>query len=227
MQTDANGEFAFPDLAAGSYNATIDVNDLDIPDNFSFSGANQTVAVLNLPAGGTQMVNFPFTITSQTITVQARLGRDSTAATGISTSIPATTSTSLPLAGVILDLYPTEADAIALTNVLGRDTTDAMGTASFTFLRSADTSPGGGQDQIVFATFVAAPDNFHVVNGETRIEIRYDPSSATGASADEFDFLNTHVTMKFDALTESGKALAGWAAALWLNDSTATAGRAA
>ena len=223
MPTDANGEFAFPELTAGSYNVTIDENDPAIPDNFSFSGANLTVAVLNLPVAGTSMVNFPFTITSQTITVQARLGRDANAATGISTSIPATTSTSPPLAGVILDLYPTGADAVAVTNRLGSDTTDATGTVSFTFLREDDTSPGGGQDQIVFATFVAAPDNFHVPNGEARIEIPYDLFTATDAADDEFDFLNTRVTMKFDALTESSEALEGWAAALWLNDTTAAA----
>ena len=50
---------------------------------------------------------------------------------------------------MILDLYPTEADAIALTNRLDRDTTNAAGEVQFSFARTADTSPGGAvQDQI-------------------------------------------------------------------------------
>ena len=222
-QTDAVGAFSFIGLAAGSYSITIDAADVDIPAGYAYGGvapANVTAtATVVLAAGASGTVNYAFRITRQTIKVYSFLGRDvSPAPAGVSTSIPRGVA---PLAGVILDLYPTQTDAVGSTNSLGRDTTDVNGEAQFNFLRTADTSPSGAtQDQIVVAQFVATPNAEHVVNGETRLEIRYSQATATGLAADTFDVLNTRSTFAFDANSSTGKALAGWSTALWVNDTT-------
>lgn len=226
VQTDANGAYTVTGLTAGSYNVTIASADPDLPAGVAFGGTNPINVTIT--AGGSATVNFPFDITRQTIMVYAFLGRDaSPAPAGISTSIPTGVA---PQAGVILDLYPTEADALASTNRLGRDTTDAAGGASFNFLRTADTSPGGTvQDQIVFAQFVGttAAQTLLTLNGETRVEVKYNPRSATGMAADTFDLLSSLVQMKMMAVggtaAVAGAPLAGWSTALWLNDTTATA----
>jgi hypothetical protein len=219
QQTTAGGTFSFTNLAPGTYNVRVDGTSANLPAGITYGGpANYTVTIA---AGGVATVNLPFDVTSQNIKVYAFLGRDvSPAPAGLSTAIPRGVA---PVSGVVLDLYPTDQDAAAGTNRLGRDTTDVNGETQFSFLRTADTSPGGAaQDQIVFAQFVGAPD-LHTLNGESRIEIRYNPRFSTGLAADTFDLLNSKVMMAFDAKGVSGQALAGWAGALYLNDTTTAA----
>lgn len=221
VQTDATGAYSFTGLTAGSYNVTIASTDPDLPAGVAYGGTAVTFPV-TITAGGSAVVNFPFDITRETIKVYAFLGRDSSS--GLSTAIPTAVA---PQAGVILDLYPTEADALNSTNRLGRDTTDAAGEASFNFLRTADTSPAGTvQDQIVFAQYVGTTQSLLTPNGETRIEIKYNPRSQTGMAADTFDLLSSLVQMKMMAVSGNaavaGAPLAGWSTALWLNDTTAT-----
>ena len=230
VQTDATGAYSFTGLAAGSYNVKIDNTDVDIPAGYAYAGvapANTTNSgSVTLAAGGSATLNYAFRITRQTIKAYAFLGRDvSPAPAGISTSIPRGVA---PVTGVIMDLFPTSADAVAGTNALGRDTTDANGEVQFNFLRTADTSPTGAtQDQIVFAQYVGGPNAEHVLNGETRIEIKYNLANAVGLAPDTFDLLNTRVTMKFIAKSATaGTVLAGWSTALWLNDTLNTAAQA-
>ncbi|MSR35807.1 MAG: hypothetical protein EXR95_04050, partial [Gemmatimonadetes bacterium] len=220
QQTTAIGRFSFTNLAPGTYNVRVDGTSANLSSGLAYGGlANYAVTIAS---GGTATVNFPFDVTSQTIRAYAFLGRDVTPApAGISTTIPRGVA---PISGVIIDLFPTSGDAVAGTNRLVRDTTDATGEVQFTFLRTADTSPGGAiQDQLVFAQFVSAP-TLHTLNGETRIEIRYNSRVGASLAADTFDLLNSQVIMALDATRNvSGVALVGWAGALWLNDTTTSA----
>ena len=221
-QTDATGAFSFPELVAGSYNVTIDDTDPDLPGDVAYGLASTTI-LMTLTSGASGTANFPFDITTQEIKVYAFLGRDaSPAPAGISTSIGTGVA---PTAGVVISLHPTEADAVGLDNALGTDTTDANGEATFSFLRTADTSPAGAvQDQIVFAVYRSSPTVDHVPNGETRLEISYNTRNRSDMAGDTFDLLNTRVVMKAGAVgvgTSTG--LVGWNSALWLNDSLNTA----
>ncbi len=210
VQTDANGEFSVTDLTPGTYNVCLaDVNDSDIPSTVAFGGTT-TCTTVEVAAGTTSTVNFPFDIVGEVLDVYAFLGQDSVAP-GIA-----------PVKGVILDLYPTEADALASTNKLGRDTTDADGLAQFTFDRTDDTAPGAGTDHIVFAQFVSAP-TYHVLNGESRIEIHYDPRKVEDMAPDTFDLLNTELHFGFNAVAVNGDPLEGWNAAYYLNDTSTAA----
>ena len=221
-QTDSMGAFSFSELVDGSYNVTIDDTDPDLPTDVAYGLASTTI-LMTLTTGGAGTANFAFDITTQEIKVYAFLGRDtSPAPAGISTTIGTGVAA---VEGVIISLHPTEADAVGLDNALGTDTTDANGEATFSFLRSADTSPAGAvQDQIVFAVYRSAPSVDHVQNGETRIEINYDTRAKSDMASDTFDLLNTRVVIKARAVgagTSTG--LVGWNSALWLNDSLNTA----
>ena len=217
-QTDSTGAYSFSDLVAGSYNVIINDDDPDLPTDVAFGLASPSI-LMTLTSGGSGNANFAFDITTQEIKVYAFLGRDvSPAPAGISTTIGAGVA---PTAGVIISLHPTEADATGLDNALGTDTTDANGEATFSFLRSADTSPAGAvQDHVVFAVYRSAPTVDHVQNGETIIEISFDTRTKSDMASDTFDLLNTRVVMKARAVgvgTSIGKV--GWNSALWLNDS--------
>ena len=217
-QTDSTGAFSFTELVEGSYNVTIDDTDTDLPTDVAFGLASPTI-LMTLTSGGSGTANFAFDITTQEVKVFAYLGRDANPApAGISTTIGTGVA---PVAGVIISLHPTEADAVGLDNALGTDTTDANGEATFSFLRSADTSPAGStQDQIVFAVRRGVPTVDHVANGESVIEISYATRTKSDMATDTFDVLNTRVVMKARAVgvgTSTG--LVGWNSALWLNDS--------
>ena len=189
---------SFDELVEGSYNVTIDDTDPDLPTDVAYGLASTTI-LMTLTSGGSGTANFAFDITTQEIKVYAFLGRDAAPApAGISTTIGTGVA---PVAGVIISLHPTEADAVGLDNALGTDTTDANGETSFSFLRSADTSPAGAvQDQIVFAVYRSAPSVDHVQNGETRIEINYDTRTKSDMAPDSFDLLNTRVVIKARAV---------------------------
>ena len=216
-QTDANGAYSFTDLAAGSYNVTIASTDPDIPATVVYGGVSANVGPITLAAGASATTNFPFYILSQTLLAYAFTGNDAD-------TLPAVA----PVKGVILDLYPTQGDAISLMNRIASDTTDAGGEVQFQFLRTADASPAGGttQDQIVFAQIgsaAGAVPALTAVNGEMRIEIHYNSRTFTDMAPDSFDLLSSQVILKTDAFGVSGKALDVWDAQLFRNDTTAVA----
>ncbi len=206
-----DGTFSFSGLAPGNYNVTVRTTGLAATYS---APANPTVEVRGLAVGGSAPASFPFNIAQQTITVQAALGADGTATAGTT-----------PVAGATVALYDTQTNVqaavtgagcgVAATGLIGAtDATDANGEVSFTFARTADVSPQGGTDNIVFACLVAGPaataTETYVANGENVLEINYAAASSTFTGLDEFDFLNT--TVVFDGLVQEidNDALSGW-----------------
>ena len=202
QQTDSTGAYSFTDLSAGSYNVTIDDDDDEIPSEVEYGGTSVTKPIV-VATGQDGMVDFPFDILSQTLLAYAFTGRDADDDPAVA-----------PVKGVILDVFASQVDADNNLNILDSDTTDANGEVQFTFLRVDDTSPGGGQDQIVFAkvstiTSPAIPADMEL-NGEVQIEVRYDARSGTDMAPDSFDLLNTRFILKSDAFGVSGDELEKW-----------------
>ncbi len=214
--TDANGDYSFPNLTAGSYRVTYKGTPADLPSAVSFSGdASQTVTVTT---GAAATVNFPFIITQQTIDVYAFLGTDA--------SVSATPGPGVaPIKGWKIDLYDTQANAAAggatgrLTSTM---TTDANGKATFQFLRSADKAPSGGvSDNIVFARSNAVPSSTYSMNGESIFEIHYDATDSLGMAPDTFDALYNQMVVKVHAAEIDNDTLAGWNMLMFSNADTA------
>ncbi|MGD8322456.1 MAG: SdrD B-like domain-containing protein, partial [Gemmatimonadota bacterium] len=212
-QTAADGSYSFTGLAAGTYQISIAASDTTIiPANYALGGASSQIVTTT--AGSATPVNWPFNIVRQTVKVGAFLGRDA----GVAMVAPIT--------GVTIDLYPTEADLNALTNKLGTAETDATGYASIVFKRSDEKSPAGGaSDNIVFANYVSAPSAFYTLNGETKLEIDYDPTTAVATGNDVFDFIYTQVVLGFAGQEIDGDSLPGWVTHTRVNDTTSTTGQ--
>lgn len=208
-QTDANGQFMFTDLVAGTYSVGVDASDADIPSFVTFGG-DTTDVVVTLGPGASEMAYFPFDIVQQTVSVCVFTGLD------------AVSPGHNPVAGGVITLYPLESDAIAMTNAFATQTTDASGCTDFTFNRSDDTSPQPGfTDNIVFATIAGTPPGNYFANGETRIEIGYDPTTAFSLAPDTFDVQSSTVTLAWDAVTITGvDTLNAWNWSAW-TDTTA------
>ncbi len=216
VNTDANGDFAFTDLPAGTYRVAIDTSAAAIPGAVTFGGTS-TETLVTVTTGSNAAVYWPFDIIMQWIQVGSFLGTD--------LDVSATPGPMVrPLDNIVLDLYDTYANAVAAgaTGRLDRDTTEADGYANFNFMRTADDSPAGGPDAIVFARIVSTTSPNLVQNGESVIEIQYATKDSLFTAKDEFDFLRTQVTLKWDATTGAGIPLPGWNTALYRND-TATA----
>ena len=213
VQTDATGAYSFGDLAAGTYNVKIDPADNDIPSTVTYGGLSPTLPSITLAEGQSAPGNFPFDILKQTLLAYAFTGSDADA-------LPAVA----PVTGVILDLFANEADAIADANILDSDTTDSNGEVQFSFLRADDTSPGGGQDQIVFVQVstitVPSVPVLMALNGEDRLEIHFEPRTFTAMAPDSFDLLSTQIVLKTDAFGVSGDPLDMWVADVFRNDTT-------
>ena len=199
-QTDSAGNYAFTELVGGNYQVEIADMDPDIPSFASYGGASNTFSVA-LTTGATEMVYFPFDISQQTVSVCSWTGIDSVS--------PGQN----PVEGSTVKLYPTEADAISDINEFGTQVTDATGCTDFTFDRADDRSPQPGlTDNIVFAQYFGNPNGLLTLNGETRIETAYDPTTATDVASDTFDLLNSEIRVSFDATTINGiDTLNGWA----------------
>lgn len=214
VETAADGSFEFTDLAAGDYQVTIDDGDADIPDNYAFGGS--VSAVRTVTAGMTATVNWPFDIVAQTMRVGAFLGRDGG------------TAMVAPVEGVDIELYPSEVDLNASTNILGTETTGADGYAEFLFDRADDTAPGGGTDHIVYARWVNTTPTgigtLYTQNGETQMEISYAATSAVATGPDVFDFLYGALTVGFEGDEIDGDSLSQWRFTYRQNDTTVAAG---
>ena len=78
--TDANGDYMFTDLDAGTYKAIIAANDTDIPGNVVYGGTS-AVQLVTVTAGATAAVNWPFDIIMQRVEAAAFLGTDAQVAT--------------------------------------------------------------------------------------------------------------------------------------------------
>ncbi|MEZ4414887.1 MAG: SdrD B-like domain-containing protein [Gemmatimonadota bacterium] len=210
-QTDSTGSYEFTDLVAGNYQVEINSADPDIPSFAAFGGTSDTEA-LAVSAGAAATVNWPFDIVQQTVSVCSFTGIDSVS--------PGHN----PVAGSTIKLYPTEADAISDINAFGTKVTDATGCVDFTFARANDASPQPGlTDHIVFAQYFGNPNGLLTLNGETRIETAYDPTSSMDLASDTFDVLNSEVRIQFDATTINGvDTLNGWNWSAF-NDTTASA----
>lgn len=212
LDTDANGDFAFTDLPAGTYRVAIDTSSAAIPGGVTFGGTS-TETLVTVTTGSNAAVFWPFDIIAQWIQVGAFLGTDA--------DVSATPGPMVrPLDNIVLDLYDTYANAVAAgaTGRLDRDTTETDGYANFNFQRSADDSPAGGPDAIVFARIVSTTSPNLVQNGESVIEIQYATRDSLFVAQDEFDFLRTQVTLQWDATTLAGIPLPGWNTALYRND---------
>lgn len=210
--TAADGTYSFPNLAAGNYRLTIDGTSAALPGNVAFGGTSTSV-VQPVSSGGTASVNWPFDITVQRVDAFGYLGIDGTK--------PGIT----PITGWTVNLYDTESNAVAggATGKLNTGTvkTDATGRATFRFTRTKDISPNGGpSDQIVFAQIGGAPGANYAVNGETVVEIKYNPKDSIVTSPDTFDALYSAAVIGLKAQEIDDDVLAGWQGVLRANKDT-------
>ena len=215
VQTDADGHFTFPELAAGQYNVIIDSDDPDIPSNVEYGLGTETVGPIVLAVGQPAEADFPFDIIEQTLRVFALLGTEDEPGMA-------------PVEGVEITLYPTAQDAGALTNEFDVMETDETGMAVFTFDRADDDAPGGGTDNIVFARVTDTPPAHDLdADQQNPMEIEYDMRREDFTAPDAFDFSNRHVVMAVDLLgTGSMAPLEGWRVAFFRGTEDAPTGGA-
>ncbi len=218
-----DGTFSTGDaLMAGSYQLELPVNDDDVAAGLAaagvaFVGESEVVTVA---AGGSEMVNFPFRITMQTISVGAVMGNREEI-----------TDPPLPVSDVDLELYPTAEDAEDGTNMLGEGTTAGLmdeggipGMAVFSFARAEDTNPAGdATDNLVFVKVVGHHDDLSVSDNPI-IEIEYPGVSRLHAAPAHVRLLNTAVRFQFwvksDADARSGDMpLEGWHTVVTMGES--------
>ncbi len=219
-----DGTFSTGDaLMAGSYQLELPVNDDDVAAGLAaagvaFVGESEVVTVA---AGGSEMVNFPFRITMQTISVGAVMGNREEI-----------TDPPLPVSDVDLELYPTAEDAEDGTNMLGEGTTAGLmdeggipGMAVFSFARAEDTNPAGdATDNLVFVKVVGHHDDLSVSDNPI-IEIEYPGVSRLHAAPAHVRLLNTAVRFQFwvksDMEARSGDMpLEGWHTLVFMGEIT-------
>ena len=166
-------------------------------------------------AGGSEMVNFPFRITMQTIGVGAVMGNDE--------------MTGAAVKGVTLALYPTAEDAENGTNMLGMEmmTAEMTGMVAFQFARADDTSPGSDEtDNLVFVKVMDAGHDDLVVSDNDVIEIEYPGVNRVHSAPTHVRLLNVAVNVQFwvksDADARSGEmGLEGWTTEVYMGDPAA------
>jgi hypothetical protein len=224
VETDANGAYAFTGLAAGAYKVSIDHS--GIPAEVSLG--TQASAVVTVTVGTTGEVNFGFDIIQQTLMVHAFLGRDGANAR------------EFPVEGVEACLFGDQQlnDLLEDGNGDHCQTTDETGVATFVFDRADDTSPVGGTDHIVFATFgdnsadgaaKPAPADHQFDEGANEwqngvMEIAYGASDIHAMAPDEIDVLATVIAFSFLGVESDGDALdADWGGELFSGDLAAPA----
>lgn len=222
-----DGRYTFASRTVGNYNVSINAADATLA-NAGVSAVAPTSRAVTVTAGQTTTANFGTLATTQRVNVFAMMGRDSTNS-GLSTSIPLSANVNKPAPGVVIALYADEASAIAggTAGRLGLDTTDTRGETQFSFLRTNDIGPNcaancTNPDQIVYAQYVSNNGGL-VLNGETRIEIRYDVLRQPTLAPDSFDLLNPAAVIKLDVLGQgTNQPLSGWNVSLF-TDTTAAA----
>ena len=195
VQTDADGMFMVENLMAGVYRVLIRSGDLaaamkmeDWPTGVMFGGSGEGTLVALTP-GDAEMSNIPFNITMQTLTMQAMMGNgkaDKDAKTGAMVE------------GVGIDLYPTFQAADAGRNQIGKMAmTDSTGTATFTFARAMDTSPGGDRDYVVFAKVAQLPHDDLSVTANEVLEITYSARKLMDAAEEAVQLLNRRAHVRY------------------------------
>lgn len=182
IQTDANGEFQLTGLPAANYRITLDTS----PFNGAVALGTPNDIVITLGVADGEVVNFGFDIIEQQVVVGAFLGFDED---------EGSPSRVNPLAGVDIDLYPTQLAATNETNSFGDGDTGSSGLLTLSFDRADDTDPFGGvTDRVVFAR-VTDPGGSLTRSGEEIIEIPFEAKDSITTALDVFDYLNTDVTV--------------------------------
>lgn len=209
VMTDANGDYTFPNLAAGTYRVTYQGTAADVPGNVAFSGVSSEIVTIT--SGATATVNFPFLITQQAIKVYAFLGGNVA-----------------PISGWKMDLYDTQADAragLAAGKLSATVATDATGAATFRFDRSADSGPNGTPpDGIVFARSNALPSALYTMTSSSGIvEIHYPSMDSVTTAPDTLAALYGQVVVKMHTAETDNDTITGWRTQLRAADSTSAA----
>ena len=200
-------------LMAGPYQVELPVNDEDVEAGLNNAGIAFVgeSKVVNVEAGGSARVNFPFRITMQTVATGARMGagEGDDAVLGV------------PVPGVKLALYA-RADG---TGMLGEATTDSTGMASFTFARDDNTGPAGN-DNIVFVKAVETGHDALVVSGNEFVEFSYEGvERLSTADQDKEVATLVNVAVAFDFWVKSNETardgnmgLGGWNTQVYMGD---------
>ena len=212
----ADGSFTTGEsLVAGSYQVELPVNDDDVAAGLAAAGVAFVgeSMVVTVEAGGSEIVNFPFRITMQTVSVGAVMGTRAMI-----------TDPPRPVEDVELELYPTAEDAEDGTNMLSAaGATNEMGLAVFSYARADDTNPAGeATDNLVFVKVVGHHDDLSVSDNPI-IEIEYPGVARVHAAPAHVRLLNTAVRFQFwvksDMDARSGDMpLAGWHTAVTMGD---------
>ena len=210
--TNEMGMYKFDSLAVGVYRVLNGTPDTTLARmGFAFGGLN-TGMVVNVEGGSQNAVHLPFDIKRQTITVRAMMG-DGDKKVGD------------PVEGVEVMFYPTYADADAGTNRLGEPAmTNAMGVATFSFMRAADVGPAGTTDYLVFARAGELPSEDFGVSSNAIQEVSYPARSPVAAAAQTITLLNGRAVFSYKVMTvgteiEDASGLEGWTTEVRLDPS--------
>jgi hypothetical protein len=185
IQTAADGTFELTGLPAANYRIALNTSDADIPGALAFGGTNAS-PVVTLGVADTEVVNFPFDIVEQKVTIGTFLGVDGTSS-----------ARTAALPGATVRIYPTEALASAFGGgFIGSGTTGASGEVTISFDREDDFQPGNpnASDNIVFAAITTPLVNL-TQNGEDIIEIPFDAPDSLVVANDEFDYTASQYTI--------------------------------
>ena len=191
VEIGADGMYMFGELRSGDYR--IQTSDLDSQldeienwtDGVVFGGKAEGYDI-KLAAASDTIVDLPFDITMQTLTVQAMMGDGET--------------TGEKVENVGIDLYPTFRSANANRNQIGdTEKTDKDGTATFNFPRSRVTSPDGSPTYTVYAKVDVEnlPHEDLVVSANEVFSISYERRSPTDEAEESIQLLNQRATFHF------------------------------
>jgi len=214
IQTGADGSYSLTGLPAANYRVALQTGDAQIPGAVTFSADSDAAPVITLGVADSEVINFPFDITTQSVTVGAFLGADEdNGPAGVDSRVE-------PISGATIRIYPTTQDAQNLTNQLAAGSTTSSGLRTLSFPRANDTDPfGGPSDNVVFATVTGGIGGTLSQNGENIIEIPFNAkdSLVIGGDAtdgDVFDYLNTDFVVAFKVQETDGDTYPGIGIAL-------------
>ena len=203
VDINADGSFSTGEsLMAGTYQLELPVNDEAVAGALKAAGVAFVGGsmVRTVAAGGSETANFPFRITMQTVNVEAVMAR------AAEEEIPADRAR---VEKVKLKVYA-NADG---TVMLGEGETDAMGMASFTFARDANTGPTGN-DNIVFVKAESPSDDLAITDNAF-VEVAYDGTERVSNAGAAVRFVNVAVNFDFwvksNEMARNGNmGLGGW-----------------